>query len=280
MPDKVRSPIATGIFYSENGKKLKKSIKFLLKSVKNDEQIKDNLKNIKGAVVPHAGYIYSGKTAAHVYNLLKEKNDFDLFVIFGANHSEYNNLIISLNDFETPLGIVKNSNLTKKIFEKAKKTGINIVEGGAREHSIEVQLPFLQTAINKEFEIIPILIRDINVQECKKIVEIIYNKVKGKKVFVLASSDFTHFGAGYGYLDKNFEKYDKEAIEKIKNLNSNEFLKIAKKTTICGVSAIICCIEFVKLLGAEKGVLLDFTNSSKISGDKSQIVDYAGIVFE
>ncbi len=276
----IRDSIAAGIFYPKNEYDLRNVVQEFLRNVP-DEKIKGKIgEKIIGGIVPHAGYVYSGQTAAYVYNLLRQREkNVDVFVIFGANHTHYEKIVVCLGDFETPLGIVKNSKMTERIFREARGLSMNIIKDGASEHSIEVQLPFLQEIMkNKQFEIIPILVRDINIEECKKLAGIVYGLIKGRKIFVLASSDFTHYGQGYGFLDKNFKKYDKEAIEQIVVMNSEKFLEKAEGTTICGSTAIVCCIELCKLLGAEKGKLLDFTNSSKISGDKSQVVDYAGIV--
>jgi len=281
----MRRAFFAGQFYPGNKTDLKRDINNFFESVKLGKKYD----KIFGAVVPHAGYMFSGKTAAYVYKTLKQIRQNEkptLFVIFGANHSAYENIVISVDDFLTPLGQIKNSELSKKILGNLRKAGFDAGDN-EREHSIEVQLPFLQEAMaDKDFEIIPIIIREVGIDKCKKIATTIYNIIKNKsknkkdkKIFVLASSDFTHYGAYYGFFNKNFQEFDKEAINKIIKLDSTGFFNIANTTTICGASAICCAIELCKLIGAKKGELLNFSDSSEVSGDRSSVVDYASIVF-
>lgn len=223
---------------------------------------KANKLGVKGAIVPHAGWIYSGKCAGKVYSVLEE---FDSVLILGTNHNSYLNSL-SLEDFQTPLGIIKNDvELGEKILENTE------IENNERvfefEHSIEVQLPFLQ----KIGKIIPLL-----VSNHKGLAEGIVRAIKEsrKRVLILASSDFTHSGPSYDFIGDN-EKLDREAINKILKLDTKEFLEV--NTTICGKEPIALCLEICKLLGAKKGKLLDYYDSSKIQISSNK-VGYAGII--
>jgi len=278
-------------FYPGDKAELRKQIENFFGSLELGKQHK----KIYGVVVPHAGYIFSGRTAAYAYKTLKQADTKpDLIVIFGTNHSSYDKIVIAQEDFSMPLGIVKNSEISRKITEELEREGFK-VGTSEREHSIEVQLPFLQYFM-KKFEIIPIIVSNLSLEECKKIARIVYdniinikiNEIKGgkdikegkdRKVFVLASSDFSHYGSNYSYHNKNFQKDDKTAVNEILKLNSDSFLKQAGKLTICGNIAIACTIELCKLLGARKAELLDFSDSSEIFGDRNSIVDYASILF-
>lgn len=262
----MRKPVVAGQFYPANKTVLEKEIKKYLK--------KKPEKGIICGIVPHAGYFFSGKAAGKVYSVLP---DTGTFVIIGTNHSGIGrNIAISLEDFETPLGVAKNDiQLGKQILQELKIEEDNSAH--KYEHSIEVQLPFLQFS-QKNFKIVPILIGRFNIKTCQELAKSIHTAAKKlkKRIIVLASSDFTHSGPAYmAEIDKNI---DKEAIDKILELDSNGFLVIAEKTTICGAGAIATAIEFAKLQGCREAKLLDYYTSSDIMPNESW-VGYAGIVF-
>jgi len=249
----MRQAIVSGQFYPEKKEDL---IHELEKHVKKklDE-------SIKAAIVPHAGYLFSGKCAGKVYSLLPNS---ETYAILGVNHNSIGeDIAISLEDFETPLGIIKNNkNLGKAILESLKIEQDN--EAHKYEHSIEVQLPFLQYT-QKNFMIVPVLLKNYNLEVCKKLA----------KIIVLASSDFTHTGPAYdfsGSLDS-----DKIAIKHILNFKTEEFMETAEKTTICGAGAIATAIEYSKIK-AKKAELLCYYDSSQVIPSENK-VGYAGIVF-
>ena len=262
----MRKAVVAGQFYPDSKKELTKTLKSFLK-IEEDA-------SIKAAVVPHAGYFFSGKCAGKVYSLLP---CFGTYVILGVNHNAVGkDIAISLEDFETPLGIVKNDvDLGRAILHIFGLDEDN--EAHRYEHSIEVQLPFLQ-ATHQNFEIVPIILKNYNLEVCKSLAKAIVSSAKKlrKKVVLIASSDFTHSGPDYGFLGSM--EIDKEAIYKIAEFNSEEFMKTADKTTICGSGAIATVIEAAKLLGSKEAELLEYYDSSKIAPNVNK-VGYAGIVF-
>lgn len=262
----MRKAIVAGQFYPEDKTELRSQIKGFLK-IKIDE-------NIKGAVVPHAGYVFSGKCAGKAYSSLPSA---ETYVILGVNHQGLGqDIAVSLEDFETPLGAVKNdSELGKEILKI-----LNIQEdSGAHrhEHSIEVQLPFLQVT-QHDFKIVPVILKNYDFKVCKNLAETIFKankKLKGK-IIALASSDFTHSGPGYGFFGNM--NVDKKAISEILKFDAEKFMNIAEQTTICGSGAIAVTIELSKLLGAKKARMLDYYNSAEIMPSENR-VGYASIVF-
>ena len=263
----MRKPVVSGKFYPAEKAELIEEIKGFVKKNPNNKVI--------AGIVPHAGYTFSGKCAGKVYGLLPEAQTY---VMAGTNHTGLGKEIsISLEDFETPLGIVKNDmQLGKEILQE-----LGLQEDSQAhkyEHSIEVQLPFLQQS-QKDFKIVPIILADYNLEICKKLAKAIFKssrKLK-RKVILLASSDFTHSGPSYGAMIDM--KIDKDAINKILKLDSKGFLDIANKTTICGAGAICTVIEFSKFKGAKKAELINYYDSSSVfpSADK---VGYAGIILK
>ena len=262
----MRKSIVAGKFYTEDKDELKKEVEGYVKKKTNEK--------VRAAIVPHAGYMFSGKCAGKVYSVLP---DAETYVIIGVNHTSLGgDIALSVEDFETPLGIMKNDQeLGKEILKE-----MNIGEDDKAhkyEHSVEVQVPFLQVT-QKNARIVPIILKNYTLETCKKLAKVIVNaagKLK-RKIIVLASSDFTHAGPNYGFSGDIL--VDKEAINEILKMNTKEFLEIAEKTTICGAGAIATTIEAAKLLGAGKAELLEYYDSSKIIAGENK-VGYAGIVF-
>jgi len=262
----MRQPIVAGQFYPESKNELEKQVKCFLK-IKQD-------KSIKAAIMPHAGYVFSGKCAGKVYSVLPGA---ETYVILGVNHNGLGkDIAISLEDFETPLGIVRNDNeLGKEILRLLKIDEDN--NAHKCEHSIEVQLPFLQVS-QKDFNILPIILKNYNLDVCKKLAKVIVDSANklNRKIIVLASSDFTHAGPNYGFFGNI--NIDKKAIAEILKFNTKRFMETAEQTTICGAGAIATAIEYAKLAGAKKGKLLEYHDSSKIMPGENK-VGYAGIAF-
>jgi len=258
----MRKPIVADQFYPGN----KAELNALLKSysIKSGKAI--------AAICPHAGYVFSGKCASLSYFHLKKASTY---IILGTDHSGCGTCL-STDDWETPFGIIKSN---REICKRLIDLGIEEDNYSHKfEHSIEVQLPFIQF-INPNATIVPIIINDINVAEKIK-------KVIDKDTVVIASSDFTHYGANYDYLPftkkikENLYKLDNDAIKFILDLDSKGFVDYVKETkaTICGYKPIACLIEIMK--GKAKPKLINYCSSGDVTKDYSNAVGYASIVFE
>jgi AmmeMemoRadiSam system protein B len=276
----LRYPIVAGQFYSDRFDELTKELDLCFKKGPKSAGKRTD-KKLVGVIAPHAGYFYSGSTAAFSYKAIAESEFPDIFVILGVSHGGFDSCA-SKADWETPLGVVKNDvefteSLKIKIDEKAH----------ASEHSIEVQLPFLQYANKdrlKDIRICPIMIN-----ETKGIAEKIMNSAVqlNKKIIVIASSDFTHYGQSYGYapfssnIKENLHKLDNGAIAKIIAMDKLGFSAYVEKTgaTICGSKPISVLIEYLKFVGAKQAKLLKYSSSGEVSHDFTNAVGYASIVF-
>ncbi|NOQ38282.1 AmmeMemoRadiSam system protein B [archaeon] len=274
----VREPVAEG-FYPGNAKILDLMLDKLFtgqkKTVKRD---------VIGLVVPHAGYLYSGKTAAKTYAQISKK--YDSVIILGPDHTGMAEAVsISTENWKTPLGEMK---VDKELAEKIISESDIITEdedAHMYEHSIEVQLPFLQHIL-KNFKFVPIIIphKDINLNKLKKVADTISNAIEGKKVLVIASSDLTHFGKGYSFVpvEKDelewMKKTDTAIMEKITELDEVQTLNKAKETTACGSYPIAVLIMVMKKK-MSSGEMIDYSTSYEVSKSKDIIVGYGGIVF-
>ena len=264
----VRDPVVAGKFYTANGFQLRGE---LAKFTSQNEQ---KLKAI-GVISPHAGYAYSGEVAGSVLSSIEES---PTYIILGTNHTGYG-VPFGL-DFErtwkTPLGDVKiNREIAENILEKGKYIK-NDSESHSYEHSIEVQLPFLQY-LNKSFDFVPISISSAPNETYKKVAQEIVSSVKELKrdVTIIASSDMTHYES-----QESAKKKDMLAIEKILALNVDGFLSTIKDYGIsaCGFAPIAVMMHAAIALGAKKAKLISYATSGDVSGDYSAVVGYAGVV--
>lgn len=268
-----RKPIVAGQFYPEDPDELRSQINSFIENSKKVVEAP-----AKALIVPHAGYVFSGKCAASAYAQLDEKA---VFLILGVNHSGIGKTSLSLSDFETPLGTAKNDFVLAR---RLKETGIEVNEAAHEsEHSIEVQLPFLQ-ALFGEIEFVPLIVFN----DCQRYVSRIIKVLQeyDKQVIIIASADMTHFGINYGYLPfsdnikDNLYKLDKKALEFVENIDADGFNKYLDETkaTICGRYTISLLLEIMEMQKA-KAQVLDYYTSGDVTQDYSNVVGYASVVF-
>lgn len=286
----MRQPIVAGTFYSKDFGELNKAINdSFLGELGPGELPGKREKKMFGVIVPHAGYVFSGQCAAWAYKEIAESEFPQIFIILGNDHQGTGENAVSTENWVTPLGLVKtNASFAKHLVENSSLTENN--KAHYEEHSIEIQLPFLQIANKdhlREIQILPIM---ISTENYKEIAEDIYkqlNKSK-KKICIICSSDFTHYGPNYRYVPFNenikekLYELDRKAIEFIINFNAEGFLDYVRTTgaTICGAKNIAVMIELCKRLGSKKARLLRYYTSGDISGDYTDAVGYASVIFE
>jgi len=270
----MRQPAVAGQFYESDPKRLKKQIEecFLHEVGPGSLPKKGESKEeILGAVVPHAGYMYSGPVAAHVYSELAKKEPGSI-VIMGPNHTGIGSGVsISKEDWKTPLGVVKTDVELAETLWKNCEIIDHDETAHQYEHSIEVQLPFLQY-IYEDFEFVPIC---IGLQDLQTAAEIGRALSELEDVLILASSDFTHFESADSARSK-----DEVAIKNIVDLNEETFVRTIyeKSISVCGYGPIAACVSSVKSK-AKEGKLLKYASSGDITGDYAQVVAYAAITF-
>lgn len=287
----IRKPIVAGQFYEASFDGLNKQIEscFHSKFGPGDVPVSRSDKKIFGVVSPHAGYQFSGPCQAWVYKEVAESKFPVTFIITGPDHNRLGSVFsVSLNDWETPFGLIKNDKgFARELKGKCKFIEVN-EDVHEHEHSIEVQLPFLQYA-NKDriadIKIVPIAVSSYDYESCKELANAIA-KIN-KNICIIASSDFTHYGPNYGYMPflqnkkEGIYDMDKKAMDFIKEFNTKDFLGFVKmkKATICGTGAIAVAMETVKLLGAKKCKVLHYYTSGDVIDDYSNAVGYCAMVF-
>jgi AmmeMemoRadiSam system protein B len=267
MYDPVRDPAVAGSFYHADPETLKDDVKELFADIKTDDYF--------SVISPHAGYMYSGRTAAKAISSLRPA---ETFVIIGPNHSlmgpEFS--IMGHGSWKTPLGEVK---INEELAQQLKRNKILEDDGLAheQEHSIEVQLPLLQYRFDK-FDFIPISVANTSYSEtflehCISVGETI---AQFPEVSIIASSDFSHYVPL-----KTAKRYDMEAIKYVEEMNIEGFFDTLRKhnASVCGFGPIAILMSIMKKSG-KKGKLIAYTSSGETTQDYNSVVAYAAIGFK
>lgn len=278
---KIRHTSVAGSFYPGNSETLKKSVDTLLERASK----KDTTGTILAATAPHAGYVYSGSIAAETFKNIAH-TDFDTIIIIG--HDSFRRAVAytcPVDFFETPLGkIPVDTEMVNRLHKYSKdiKPNFSIHK---EDHTIEVQLPFLQS-IKKEFKIVPIMFGYPSPENCKILAEAIKYASEDKKIFVLASTDMSHYPA---YEDAN--KMDHLTLDVIKTMDIKKFFSHVFKqlegpelpglqTAICASGGVGTAMLLAKEMGADTAMVLKYANSGDVpGGDKKRVVGYSSVLF-
>lgn len=292
MPE-LRPPARAGQFYPASESSLKNKIEECFTSSLGPGEIPNlgsGRTRIRGAVVPHAGYDFSGPVAAHVYEKIAEGGYPDTFVIIGPKHSDpfsagrVPDVAVTKENFSMPFGnVLVNQELADEIIGGPIEVSS---DAHAPEHSIEVQLPFLQY-FDKEFDFVPILISNQSLEIAKDIGETLKEATKEKDVVIIASTDFTHCGPNYGQLPPNgmtageyAKEQDQKAIDRIIELDASGLSRVVAENdiTMCGPAGVEATILAIKK-EARAGSILKYATSQDV-GSGRNAVGYGGIIFE
>ncbi len=265
----VRKPAVADMFYPANPIQLKQ----YLDSVIDFSKEKISPKSI---IAPHAGYVYSGHVAAKVYSVVEP---FDTYIIMGPNHTGLG-AEISLFDgaYSMPFGeVLPDEELISRI---AENDYVDIdYYAHLQEHSIEVQLPFIDYITPNDYRVVTIVVGTQNPSKLYSLGETLSSVIKaaGKRVLIVVSSDMNHYENQEVTLKK-----DQMAINMMKNLDENGLLRVCRDNniTMCGVAPAYAAIVASKLLGATKFSVLDHRTSGDVSGDYSQVVGYLAAAIE
>lgn len=263
----IRRPAVAGQFYPIGKESLKKAV---------DEYLAFDVdpKKVIGVMSPHAGYIYSGKTAGRTFASCKIPGKC---IVLAPSHTGIGSkvAIMSEGEWMTPLGNTPiDSNLAKKLIAKCHLI-TNDTTAHVAEHSLEVQIPFLQFA-RPDVHIVPISLQYISFDNCEVLGNAIADVIKesGEDILIVASTDMNH----YESQDVTIKK-DDLAIEKIEALDPKGLLNVCEKNniTMCGVIPVAVMLIAAKKLGANQAELIEHTTSGDFAGDYDSVVGYAGM---
>jgi AmmeMemoRadiSam system protein B/AmmeMemoRadiSam system protein A len=271
MKEEVRRPAVAGSFYPGDARTLSREVRDYLSRASKEEVAGE----IIALVSPHAGYMYSGLVAAHAFKIV-EGMKFDAVVIVAPSHrvAFQGASIYDRGGFETPLGILPiDKDLCRKLMAESDLFKF-LPQAHSQEHSVEVQLPFLQETIGT-LNLVPIVIMDQSYRTCERVGQAIARAVKGKKVLLVASTDLSHY-----------HRYD-EAVQMDKvildDIHAFDAQKLSRdldsgKGEACGGGPVIAVMVAAKELGANRARVLKYLNSGDVTGDRSRVVGYGAAV--
>lgn len=271
----VKLPNVSGAFYPDNPQELSEMIESLL--TKASPQPPKG--NIFALIVPHAGYGYSGQTAAFGFKLIKE-GSYKTVIVMGSSHY-YGFTGVSIYPrgvFRTPLGNLEiDSELADGLLDKDKEIRF-LPKAFEKEHSVEVELPFLQKTLSG-FKIVPVLFGDSTLETCKKTANLLKEAIGERRdVLVIVSTDMYH-----GYDFKETELTDNLTLSYIKDMDAEGLYYSLRegKAQLCGGFGVVTAMILSKALGYDSIKLLNYTNSSLVTGNKKKgawTVGYASCV--
>jgi AmmeMemoRadiSam system protein B/AmmeMemoRadiSam system protein A len=270
--EEVRKPAVAGSFYPGDGKALSRQVRELLSRAAKEEVPGE----IVGLVSPHAGYIYSGLVAAHAFKTV-EGMMFDAVVVVAPSHRVrfQGASVYDRGGYETPLGVLP---IEKDLCQKLKSES-NLIESlpqaHSQEHSLEVQLPFLQEVLGK-FNLVPMVLGSQDYRSSEAVGKAIARAVKGKKVLLVASTDLSH----YHPYDRAVQ-LDKIILDDIQAFDVQKLGRDldAGKGEACGGGPVMAVMVAAKELGANRARILKYMNSGDVTGDRSGVVGYAAAAF-
>jgi len=277
MDIEIRQPAVAGSFYPGEPSQLAKMIAEMLAKTEKPSIPGD----IIGLIVPHAGYIYSGPVAAYAYKAIQGMEYSDVIVIAPCHVEAFAGAAVYPGDaYATPLGDVEiNKELSNKIASYSNL--IKLSDQGHRfnyrggEHSLEVQLPFLQTML-KDFRLVAIVMGSQDMQTCKDLAESIAKHCRNRNdILIVASSDLSHY---HDY--DTAVKLDNRVVELVNNYDYNQLFEEIKQQKIeaCGGGPIIALMMAAEKLGAGDIKVVNYANSGDVTGDKSAVVGYLSAV--
>lgn len=273
--DGIREPAVSGTFYPGNKETLRMDIEGYLGKV----PLQEPEGAIIGLVSPHAGYMYSGQTAAYGFKAISGKS-FDTVIIVAPSHQSFflGTAVQEKGGYRTPMGIVPiDEELAHDLLGKG-----DVIRADPRvhrsEHSIEVQLPFLQTVL-KEFKIVPLIMGTSQDGEAsKQLARTLHSCIKGKqkRYLILGSTDLSHY---YPY--DLARELDEAAMELLEAFDVEGMIReLARgKYEACGAGPIISTMILSKMLGAGRAKVLNYMNSGDVTGDRDSVVGYVSCIF-
>lgn len=261
----IRRPVVAGAFYPESETALRRELEEYIQPI-------GSKRSVIGLISPHAGYVYSGGCAGKGFGAVYVP---DRVIVLGVNHHGFGHpyALDGHDAWETPLGAAEiDTELRDGLAEKSEVFGVDST-AGSREHSLEVQVPFIQY-INPSAKILPITVSSVDLDSLmaggREIARLIAAHKK-KNILMVASTDMSHYVDAETAMLK-----DNKAIDKIKKLDPEGLFDTvaAARISMCGVAPTTMMLAAALELGAGETEVIDYTNSGQVSGDYHQVVAY------
>jgi hypothetical protein len=272
MDKEIRKSVIAGTWYPGDPETLRGEIRRYLDTV----PVTPLGGPVVGLVSPHAGYLYSGRIAAHGYRLV-EGERYDAVVVIGPSHRVlFRGASLWLSGgYETPLGVVPvDSGLAGAILG-----GDPVMNADRRphasEHSVEIQLPFLQVALGA-FSFVPIVMGTQDLRTCEAVADTVWRAARGRNVLVVGSSDLSHF---HSY--EQAKRLDGVVVDRVRK---RDYRGLARELEggsceACGGGPVVTAMIFAEKAGARGVQVLHYANSGDVTGERRQVVGYLSAAF-
>jgi AmmeMemoRadiSam system protein B/AmmeMemoRadiSam system protein A len=263
----VRKSVCAGSWYDQRPEVLSRQLEGFLSQAETDARTD----GLVGLIAPHAGYVYSGKIAAHAYRLVFGK-DYETVIIIGPAH-QYGFSGCSIypkGGYETPLGIAEVDEALAT--ELSQASGFKyIAQAHAKEHSVEMQIPFIQKIL-PQAKIVPIIMGVPSTKTISSLAAAFSQTLCGKKALIVASTDLSHF-----FTKEKANTVDAETLSLIETMDTDTIIKKMgrQENIMCGGGPVAAMLLYAKQIGNPKVNILKYADSSQVGGDKSRVVGYA-----
>ncbi len=277
-----RQPAVAGQFYPAQRNELEAELKNLFAKAVPPK----NIKNVIAIISPHAGYVYSGGVAASAFNQIDPTREYENIFVLGPSHhvALEGASAFAAGNYLTPLGSVKVNRQLGEELAKEHRVFTNDIEPHESEHSVEVQLPFLQYCMKKEFQIVPVVVGAFYPETCKKIASALRPYLNTKNLFII-STDFSHYPS---YDDA--VRVDKSSADAVLSNSAAKLIEVTRSnerqgisnlvTTMCGWSCVLTLLYMTENNPDIAVNLIEYKNSGDSEvGDKTRVVGYCAIVF-
>jgi len=268
----IRRSAVAGSFYPGDPETLAHQIKGYLSKVGPA-----GISNIKAVVSPHAGYTYSGQVAAYSYRQV-QGSEYESVIVIAPSHSEYFDYVSVYHGhaYETPLGLVVVDRERAAMLKDSSPVIELSHSGHGSEHSLEVQLPFLQVVLGKDIRIVPIVIGNQNAENISGLGKAVGELFSGEKILIVASTDLSHY---HPY--DTAVSMDSYVGDLIGSFDSRKLMEdfTGENAEMCGGGPVISAMIASSIMGADSSVVLKYANSGDVSGDKSAVVGYLSAAF-
>ncbi len=279
----IREPAVAGMFYPGNKAKLSEMIERCFSDgdigpgeLPDIENVPERQGKIFGLIVPHAGYVYSGPVAAHAYLEQFKDGKPEFFVIIGPNHRNIGPgiSVYAEGTWKTPLG---EATIPENITELIVKQPHFRADTSAHmmEHSIEVQVPFLQYLYGDDVPIIPICLKDQSKEVAERVGTVLNKVLANHDYCLIASSDLTHYESQASAMSK-----DSHVIDCIREMNASKLLDtvVENQISMCGPGSVASVITAAQKNNIKTSKTLKYATSGDVSGDKNQVVAYLSAI--
>jgi hypothetical protein len=268
----IRKSVIAGSWYPGDPRSLRADIRDYFQRVPEE----DIPGEIVGLIAPHAGYVYSGQVAAFAYKHLIGKS-FDAVVVIGPSHRAlfHGVSIYPRGGYETPLGIVHVDERLAEAMMNASPIIADIPSGHVQEHSVEIQLPFLQAALG-EFLFVPLVMGNQNRQTCSALADAIVEATGDRRCLIVGSSDLSHF-----HSHQKAVTLDTRVLRRLEDMDNEGLLSDLEQAAAeaCGGGPMAVTMSVAKKLGAHQAKVMPYANSGDRTGDRDSVVGYASALF-